>query len=345
MGLPITLFTVRVLSLALVVSVSTSALAMDADQVILKNGDRITGHVVNTSADMLGFATEAAGTIHIRRDAIDRVIAGTGTSEKETPGPEMVVQPAVSRPAAQPSANCMAKLKPVPEAWSFTLLGAPNKVVLGTQSQEQFGASLDVNFCEGSRRDTTSVAASGSHVRAYEQGAASIQTDVVGAEIEQQHFFHSPQGAAVYGVGELFTNNSLGMAMQKSAGVGLLSPQYRVGALSYDFAADVRYLNQHLDHFSPALNFAAIRLKEQMHLQGRVFRWDEQGWIMPVLNDVHALQAYASFGPSVALKPWLQLGLTAEESYLGNAPSPNRKNYYSSALTLSLQGGSGSRSK
>ncbi len=345
MRLPIARFVVRLVSFGLMVTASAMALAVNADQVILKNGDRITGHVLTTGADTVSLATDAEGTIFIRRAAIERVIAGTGTPEAGLPGPEMVVRPAVPRPAVTPSVNCMAKLKPVPEAWSFALLGAPNKVVLGTESQEQFGASLNAEFCEGSRRDTTSVAAAGSHARAYERGTASIQTDVAGAEIEQQHFFRSPQGAAIYGVGELFTNNSLGMAMQKSAGVGLLSPQYRIKALSYDFAADARYLNQHLDHVSPALNFAAIRLKEQMHVQGRLFSWNEQGWIMPVLNDAHALQAYASFGPSVALKPWLHLGLMAEESYLGNAPSPNRKNYYSSALTLSIEGGSGSRSK
>ena len=359
MSLPIASYMLRSLGLGLMVAASATALAADADQVILKNGDRITGHVVTTGADTLSLATDAAGTIGIRRAAIDRVVLGAERAVTEIPGAagapvagaEMLVRPAApviqAQPSvqAQPSAHCLVKAKPVPATWSFTLQGAPDKIVLGTQSEELFGGGLYATFCEGSRRNATTIAAAGSHARVYQRGAPSIQTDVADAEIEQQHFFHSPQGAAVFAVGDFFTNNSLGMAMQKSVGLGLLSPQYRYRALAYDFAADARYLNQHLDGFSPALNFAGIRLKEQMHLQGKLFTWNEQGWIMPVLNDAHALQAYASFGPSLALKPWLHLGLSEEESYLGNAPHPNRKNYFASALSLTIQGGSGIRSK
>ena len=347
---------VGVVSLVLASAASGTAVALDADQVILKNGDRITGHVVSTGAETLAFDTEAAGTIQIRRAAIERVVSGAKVSGMSSPaavsrsmamaGTEMLVRPGVQAPVVrQASAHCMVKSRPVADTWAFTLQGAPNKVVLGTQSEEQFGGALDVSLCEGSRRNTTNLTAAGSHARVYERGAPAIVVDVAGAELEQQHFFHSPQGAGVYGVGALFSNNSLGMAMQKSAGVGMLSPQFRHKALAYEFAADIRYLNQHLDHFSPALNYAGVRLKEQVHVQGGLFAWNEQGWIMPVLNDAHALQAYASFGPSVSLKPWLQLGLAEEESYLGNAPSPNRKNYFSSTLSLTLSGGSGSRTK
>ena len=211
-------------------------------------------------------------------------------------------------------------------------------MVLGTQSQEQFGAGVDLDLCEGSQLDTTHITAKGSHSRSYKEKSTSIQTDVAGAEIKQQHFLTSRQGTAVYGVGELFTNNSLGMAMQKSIGVGLLSPQYKYSALFYDFAVDARYVSEHLDHSSASLNLAAIRFKQQMHSQGSTFSWNEQAWIMPMLNDVHGLQAYASIGPSLTLKKWLRLGLTEEESYLGNAPHPNRKNYFSTTISLTIQG-------
>ena len=354
-------FAAVAVSLGLAFAASASAVAMDADQVILKNGDRITGHVVTTGAETLAFDTEAAGTIQIRRAAIERVVSGaampttvgpvaasssSASAGTEMASAEMLVRPGVPAPVLrQPSAPCMVKSRPVADTWAFTLQGAPNKVVLGTQSEEQFGGALDVSLCEGSRKDMTNLAAAGSHARVYERGAPAIVVDVAGAEIEQQHFFRSPQGMGVYGVGALFTNNSLGMAMQKSAGVGVLSPQFRRKALSYELAADVRYLNQHLDHFSPALNYAGVRLKEQVNVREGLFTWNEQGWIMPVLNDAHALQAYASFGPSVSLKPWLQLGLAEEESYLGNAPTPNRKNYFSSTLSLTISGGSGSRTK
>ncbi|MDQ2832599.1 MAG: hypothetical protein M3Y50_02435 [Acidobacteriota bacterium] len=352
MRLPRGLLVSRVLGLGLILLVSATVLALEPDHVILKNGDRFTGRVVSTDAETLSLETEAAGVIRIRRALIERVSVGAGEAGSDEKAAVLEAEPAVravppsvvTQEAVQVSANCMAGKKPVPETWAFSFQGAPNKVVLGTQSEVLFGGGLNVSLCEGSRRDTTNLAAQGSHARVYERGSA-IAFDVAGAELQQQHFFGSPQGMAAYGLGEVFTNNSLGMAMEKSVGAGVLSPQFRHKTLFYDFAADVRYLNQHLDHHSPALNLGAARLREQMHLQGGIFTWNEQAWIMPAFNDVHALQAYASFGPSVTLKPWLHLGLNAEESYLGNAPRPNRKNYFSSAFSLTIQGGSGSRTK
>ena len=194
--------------LTLTLSICAAATAADSDQVILTNGDRFTGRVLNTTNDTLSFATNAAGIISIRRSAVKQVILGPERTSK-------------------PSDNCLANGKPVLDSWSFTLQGAPNKVVLGTQSQAQFGAGVDLNLCEGSKRDSTNVAAKGNHSRTYKQKSAAIQTDVADAEIEQQHFFKSPQGLALFGVADFFTNNSLGMAMQKSVGIGFLSPQYK----------------------------------------------------------------------------------------------------------------------
>ena len=354
MRLPAAIFLVRrivrLLGAMLLLSAPVTALALQADQVVLKNGDRFTGHILSATADTLTLATDAAGIIAIRRDAIARVIPSQiipsqALSGQASLGQQPIVRAVLPATAVPPALHCMANLKPVPSSWSLALQGAPNTVVLGTQSEEQFGAAASLSLCEANPRNTTNLTASGNHARVYEEKSASIRADIAAAEIEQQHFLHTPQGAAIFAVGGVFTNNSLGMAMQKSIGVGLLSPQGSRKALFYDFAADLRYLNQHLDHTSPSLNLAGLRLKQQTHAQAGFFTWNEQAWIMPIFNDVHALQAYASIEPSIALKPWLHLGLNEEESYLGNAPQPNRKNYFSSTLSLTLLGASGSRSK
>jgi hypothetical protein len=309
---------------------SLAAQTPATDQVIMNNGDHFTGRVVSETPDSVALETEDAGTIMIRRGGIKQIIIA--------PKPTQTV-------ARSSSASCLNGTKPVPSSWLVGVLGTPDKVVLGTQSQEQFGAELGLNFCEGSQNNTTNITAKGSHSRTYKENSTAIQTDIAGAQFEQQHFFNNPQGAAVYGIVEIFTNNSLGMAMQKSFGIGLLSPQYKINHVFYDFAVDTRYVNEHLDHTPLHLDLSAIRVKEQVHYQGKQFSFNQQAWMMPTLNDVHALQFYASLGPALTIKPWLKLGLTEEESYLGNAPRPNRKNYFASTLSLTLQGGSGSRSK
>lgn len=309
---------------------SLAAQTPSSDQVIMNNGDHYTGRLVSETPESVTLETGDAGTIMIRRGGIKQII---------------IAPKAIQTIARSSSVSCLNGTKPVPSSWLFGILGTPDKVVLGTQSQEQFGAELGLNFCEGSQRNTTNITAKGSHSRTYKENSTAIQTDIAGAQFEQQHFLSNPQGTAVYGIVESFTNNSLGMAMQKSFGIGLLSPQYKIKDVFYDFAADTRYVNEHLDHTPLHLDLSVIRVKEQVHYQGRQFTFNQQAWLTPALNDVHALQLYASLGPALTIKPWLKLGLTEEESYLGNAPRPNRKNYFSSTLSLTVQGGSGLRFK
>jgi hypothetical protein len=326
--------------------ISANAASDFPDKVVLKNGDRITGHVVDTSEESVILNTEYAGTITITRASISELIPGKKETIQSAVPISAVVLSAPKPVPASPSFHCMNGLTPIPESWSFSLRGTPDKVVLGTQSQEQFGADLDLDFCEGSKLDKTHLTAKGSHSRTYKEKSTAIETDTASAELEQRHSFKSPTGPALYGVGYQFTNNSLGMAMEKSIGVGLLSPQFRYKLLYYDFAIDARYVNEHLDHSSPALNLAGLRIKQQMHTPGaKTFGWNEQAWIMPMFNDIHALQAYGSVGPSLAIKKWLTIGLSEEDDYLGNAPYPNRKNYFASTLTMTIKGGSSSTSK
>lgn len=306
----------------------------DADQIILKNGDHFTGKISGETAEAVMLSTDYAGVVTIRQSAIKTVVAA----------PQPVLQAVAPTAAPQPVANCKVGSKIVPSAWQFGLNGTPDKVVLGTQSQEQFGANAQLNFCEGSPRDTTNLFASGSHSRTYKEKSTAIQTDLASAQLEQQHFFKSTQGASIFGVVEEFTNNSLGMAAEKSAGIGLTSPKFHSGNLNYNLSIDARYVGEHLDHTAAHLDLAALRIMQQMHMQGK-FAWDEQVWIMPTLNDIHGLQAYASAGPAITVKSWLKVGLNEEEYYLGNAPAPNRKNYFASTLKLTIQGGSGIGSK
>ncbi len=305
-----------------------------ADQVLLNNGDHFTGKIVNKTAETVMLSTDYAGMITIHQNAIKTII----------PAPEPVVSAAAPVATPQQTKGCPSGSSFVPASWQLVFQGAPDKVVLGTQSQEQFGGEAGLNFCEGSPRDATSLFAKGSHTRTYKELSTSIQTDVAGAQLEQQHFFKSVQGAGIFEVVEEFTNNSLGMAAERSAGIGLDSPQFHQGRFYYDFSVEGRYVGEHLDHTAAHLNLAAVRIGEQTHTQG-TFSWNEQAWIMPTLNDIHGLQGYATAGPSISIKKWLKLGLTEEESYLGNAPKPNRKNYFASTLSLTIQGGSGVGSK
>lgn len=110
MRLPITTVLCLILEISLILSASALALTNDSDQIVLFNGDRITGHLLSTSDETVSILTEAAGTINIRRAAIKEVIA----QSKE------VVRIPVAKPLEQPSVPWTLNAKPVRSSWAFT---------------------------------------------------------------------------------------------------------------------------------------------------------------------------------------------------------------------------------
>jgi len=353
-SVPVTVL--RCAALACVLCVAAAAQASSRVRVMLVNGDQITGKVLSQGDDSITLYTRAAGVIEIRRSEVKDVVsleeAAVSPPVPTTPAPPAVtvaaatpaappVMVAAVRPATGinlPKYPCANGTTPVLDSWTAQLNGSPDKVVLGTQSQIQVGGTLGLGFCEGSKRDKTLFSASGSHSRSYKLKSTAVETDIAGAQLEQDHYFHRPTGAYVFGIGQFFSNSSLGIAQEPSGGIGLGSPRWSYKSLSYNFTGDIRYVGEHLDHTSPSLNLAGLKVMQQAHLQGSLLSWDEQVWVMPMLNDRQAVQAYATLGPSLAINSWFTLSLTEEENYVDNAPKPNRRNYLASTLSLKIIG-------
>lgn len=306
--------------------VSAHAGTAERDQVLLKNGDRISGQLIGMTDDSLSMDTVAMGRVTIHRDLVSHLVVGGEERALPViqPHPATTATPAV--PAAEP-------------AWLFQFSGTPEAVTLGTENQEQFGGGVTFSYLSGTRQNETTFTAQGTHVRIYEAKSPSISTDTADARLEELHRFHSTSGSAIVGAAEVFNNNSLGMAMQKSASAGLRSPNWAYKQLEYWGAAHLVFLDEHLDHTAVVDNLAGLRFEVQSSVNSsRVFSVHESAWIMPTLNNVHGLQAYADLSPSWVLKKnWLKLQIDESEWYLGNAPKPNRKNYVNNSLSLTVQ--------
>ncbi|MEZ5344849.1 MAG: DUF481 domain-containing protein [Pyrinomonadaceae bacterium] len=77
----------KFISLSLVcVMLLMSCPSIFADQIVLKNGDRFTGKIVKKDGDKIVIETEAAGTITILWDAVDKIIADEPVNVKLTDG-------------------------------------------------------------------------------------------------------------------------------------------------------------------------------------------------------------------------------------------------------------------
>jgi hypothetical protein len=244
--------------------------------------------------------------------------------------------------------------------WRLTInTGTGLSWVYATQGQQTLGGSLQLLICEHSSLNKTEVRLGGTHTRTSKIGSLAITGDISDDSLIQTHAFSKPSGAGVYAIADAYLNNSLGLVLQRSVGLGVFSQGFCKGCsrdkdgnptidtddagnvikptLTFKLLADVRYLNQRFYGISQSKNLFGTRLNENSNYQWKKFGFDEQFWIIPTLNDIHALQMYASGGPSYQLSPYLCMSVAEEEHYLGNAPPGKRRNYLSSNVKLTIQ--------
>jgi hypothetical protein len=232
-----------------------------------------------------------------------------------------------------------SKLKLRPSLWTLGITTAPGEtVILGTQSQQSFGGFMTVYVCEKTQLNESDFDITGLHTRSSKIHKPSITTDTLDGRFVQKHEFSNPLGAGIYGIADMFFNTSLGLALQKSFGIGLFTRSFGdPRGFSFRAQTDFRYVNERLYDSSPSLNLAGIRFDLQgRYTKGR-FSIGAELEPVPMLNDVHAFQGFGKIGPSYKLNPWFCVGLNEEEHYLGNAPLGFRKNYLASTLSLTIE--------
>ncbi len=357
----------------------------EPDQVVFLNGDRVSGQLVEVTALTIRFKTKAMGEVSIKWEAVQEITSHNRWAVlnpqldfdrntytrfsrailRKLNGTPMLMldeQPSVplsgtsavefgdQQPSPQQFAGCRgpypdSPFTPQTTSW-FLDIKAPVTMVNGTQSQEQFGGNAALDVCENTKTNHSVFAVAGQHTRSWKVHQPFVTTDTFDGSFAQQHMFGRPDGAGVYGIAEMFFNTSLGMALEKSFGIGVFSPQFAKGNLSYSFRADVRFFDERLYSTSRSLKLAGIRLDERVGYKiGKKFSFNQHGWINPMINDAQALQAYAKIGPAITLSPWLSLSLSEEDDYLGNSPVGKRKNYLSSSIGLKIQHGQASSDK
>lgn len=346
----------RALFAALFFLSGTTAFAQ-TDVVLFANGDRLSGTVLGMSQESLRFQTDSVGAITIPLVKITQVTHNgevVPLSVKEVNAefrtPSNV--PGSSRDSAQQASEEQSKGYPcnwtalnkkgilVPSQWRFNVgTGSGLTWLYATQSQQNLGGSLELEFCEKTRLNTTTLLLSGTHTRSSKIGATAITGDVADFTLTQTHFLFRPGGAALYALGDGFLNNSLGLVLQRSFGAGFQSRPFVNKSESVHFTAftDLRYINQRFYGITPDQNLTGLRVGQDAGYEKKAFAFFEEASVTPAFNDVHALQAFARGGPTFQLSPWLCIGFTEEEHYLGNAPPGHRKNYLASTANLSLQ--------
>src|SRR5579872_165426 len=192
----------------------------------------------------------AAGGLHVSaaplippspspsRQAPDNEANYLGVTAVNVRKPQPTQMAAAAAPA--PAAGTPA----FPSIWALNI-NAPESVVQGTQSQQQFGGLFRTDLYAGDQNHF-SFSASGSHQHNLSLHKPPQRTDIFDSVTQFSHVRKNQFG--VYGVGEWFLNTSLGMAAERSVGAGLLFPSIsnKSGNLYANMWFDVRYFDERL---------------------------------------------------------------------------------------------------
>ena len=227
--------------------------------------------------------------------------------------------------------------------WSVGL-NAPESAVNATASSQNLGGSLFSNLYFGDPNHLI-ISAAGTHQHNYSPGK-SIKTDIFDSIVQFGHTFGSTPSRkyTFVQIGEWFFNTSLGVAALRSGGAGLVFPTWRSESKNFSFkiSADLRYFNERLYKVHAPLEMVGSRFRSQAIYSPSSRKWSITAitWINPMWNNEGAWQGSANLTVSVPFGKHVCLDFTpADDTYVENAPTGNRKNYLSSTATLKIIGG------
>jgi hypothetical protein len=264
--------------------------------------------------------------------------------ETASPASPQAAQQAVAAPvtAVAPPPVHTAQF---PSIWALNL-NAPESIVQGTQSQQLFSGLFRTDLYDGDH-DHFAFAASGSHQHNLSLHKPSQRTDIFDSLAQYSHTNSKQYG--VYAIGEWFLNTSLGMAAERSGGVGFLLPS--VSNKSENLFAktwvDFRYFNERL-YSGKNLDLAGSVIHGEVN-----YSPSDGSWFItfgmalkPMFNDWGAKQANGSLIFTVPISTHVCATVTpADDTYIGNSPTGFRRNYLKSSVGLTILAGSNSAQK
>lgn len=226
----------------------------------------------------------------------------------------------------------------------FLNVNAPTSVALGTTSQETYGGQLNLEFYEGNLYHSK-VWAGGSYNRSWQAKSSSIFTDIFDGYFQQSRKLGANRGG-LYGRAEWFLNTALGMALQQSYGAGYFSSSKKTGPFEFNWLGDLRYSSERVYENTGTAGFVGSRFEGQLTYRHKdakdpsktQYLVISRSWINPMWNDVNALQAFTTFQISVPLGHFICLNFNPmEDYYMRNAPAGNKKNYFTSSVSLQVK--------
>jgi hypothetical protein len=317
---------VRFITMLLLVTLLQTA----TGQLRLSNGDTLKGKLVSEDSAFIVFESEVLGQIRVPKAQVLEL--KTLMAEQKLSQPVSMVQ------------------KP------FVRISLPFSYTYGTQSQKVFSPTV---FFHARQTKTvcsppswaTTLQASGSHTRNWKTKSTATFTNIYDLSLKTTNSLNGVTPAAMFIVADFNSNNSLGLGLQQSYGLGfsdVLYPtkcdeQWPTHSFSASWNVDARYIHQRRYAPSSDLDLGGVRIGEdwsylyapgQGENQKERFSIAQTLWITPTFPDPSAVQAFGRLALKIPISSTLAFEVTEEANFMNNAPLGKRKFFSKSSTGL-----------
>ena len=338
-----------------------------ADQVVLKNGDRLTGSITKSDGKQLVIKTDYAGDVTVKFDAIQSLTSAgdlnvtlggkTVVGPVTTSGEDVVVATKTAGPVEAPKASVTLVRSPAEQAayekslhpgWSEGWAGGLNLGFAVTRGNSET-KNLDIAF-NAARTGfhdklilyTNSVYATNDLPTASPHTTANS----TGGGARYDHDF-SPR-AFGFGNGDFLSNSLQDLSLRSTLGGGIGMHAIKNAVTTLDLLAGLNYTHESYSDvpipppattgtYSYSNSLAGLTLGEAFtHKVGKGTVITQSFFIYPDLSDTSQYRGTFNFGAVTKLNKWLGWQSSFGDIYVSNPPPTTKKNDLQLATGLNV---------
>jgi len=340
-----------------------------ADQVVLKNGDRLTGSITKSDGKQLVIKTDYAGDVTVKFDAIQSLTSAgdlnvtlggkTVVGPVTTSGDDVIVATRTAGPVEAPKASVTLVRSPAEQAayekslhpgWSEGWAGGLNLGFAVTRgNSETKNLNIAFNAARTGFHDklilyTNSVYATNDLPTASPHTTANS----TGGGARYDHDF-SPR-AFGFGNGDFLSNSLQDLSLRSTLGGGIGMHAIKNAATTLDLMVGANYTHESYSSFTipppptggtfvaaRSDSLAGLTLGEAFtHKVGKGTVITQSFFIYPDLSDSSQYRGTFNFGTVTKLNKWLGWQNSFGDIYVSNPPPTTKKNDLQLATGLNI---------
>ena len=330
--------------IALFVSLFFS-LQLFADQVSLKNGDRLTGTIVKSDGKTLTLHTDYAGDLTVKWDAIQGVQSGQELhvelqDGRHVVGPVSTTNEKVqivtkSGTAVDVPITAVKTLRNDAEETAYEKNLHPG-VMQGWKSGLNAGfaltrgnsetKNLSIGFIAARQTQTDKLSAYANTVYASNDAPGATPSTTANAAAGGFRYDHDlAKRVFAFGAADFFADALQGLNLRDVFGGGLGFHAIKRDTTTLDLLAGANYT--HESYTTLTRNLAALTLGEElMHKIGKGTTLNERLYLFPDLNSAGDFRGTFDFATVTKLSKWLGWQNSFSDVYVTNPPPTKRQN-------------------